>query len=98
MSSVLKTCQALTLSPPLAPPRREFGLSSLVVNQGSHSEANSSSAAPIPKNSPGDRREKSRYPPLPSAREASIRRNGTGLGSLRTTPTERSTRGGYEDH
>ena len=59
-SSVEKTCQALAPSPPLAPARTELGLSSLVVNQGSQSDPNSTSAQPIPKNSPGVSREKSR--------------------------------------
>ena len=37
----------------------EFGLP-LVVNHGSHSDANRTSAAPIPTNSPGDTLDKSR--------------------------------------
>src|SRR5215213_9833879 len=97
MSSLPKTCQALTPSPPLAPPSREFGLSALVVNQGSHRDRNRIAPATIPPSSPGDNRDVSRYPP-PSAREASIRRNGTCLGSLRTTPTEGTLHGGHEDH
>jgi hypothetical protein len=59
-SSVENTCQALAPSPPLAPPITECGLSSLVVNQGSQSAPNSTTAHPIPKNSPGVSREKSR--------------------------------------
>ena len=48
-------------SPSEAPPGSlEFGLSELVVNQGSHSEASRTSAAPIPMSSPGDTLEKSR--------------------------------------
>src|SRR3954454_2343576 len=97
MSRVPKTCQALTPSPPLAPPSREFGLPELVVNQGRKSDRNRTAPAAIPTNSPGDSREVSKYPP-PSAREASIRRNGTCLGSLRTTPTEGTLHGGYQDH
>ena len=38
----------------------EFGLSELVVNQGSQSDASRTSAAPMPISSPGDTREKSR--------------------------------------
>ena len=37
-----------------------FGLSELVVNQGSHSEARSTSAAAMPSSSPGDTLDKSR--------------------------------------
>ena len=60
-SSVAKTSHALAEPPSEAPPgRREFGLSELVVNQGSHSEASRTSAAPIPMSSPGDTFEKSR--------------------------------------
>ncbi len=59
-SSVENTCQALAPSPPLAPASTEFGLSALVVNQGSQSDPNSTTAAPIPRNSPGVSREKSR--------------------------------------
>ena len=59
-SSVLNTCQALAPSPPLRPAITELGLVSLVVNQGSQSDANSTSAEPMPKYSPGVRREKSR--------------------------------------
>jgi hypothetical protein len=60
-SSMPKTCQAVAESPPETPPgRREFGLSELVVNQGSHSEASRTSAAPIPISSPGDTFDKSR--------------------------------------
>ena len=59
-SSVENTAQALAPSPPLAPDSREFGFSALVVNQGSQSEPNSTTAAPIPRYSPGVRREKSR--------------------------------------
>ena len=60
-SSVPKTSQAFADSPPDAPPGScEFGLSELVVNQGSQSEASSTSAAPIPMSSPGDTFEKSR--------------------------------------
>ena len=60
MSSVLNTCQAFTPSPPVASPRREFGLSSLVVNQGSQSAMNRTIPAAMPRYSPGDRRETSR--------------------------------------
>ena len=60
MSSVLNTCQALALSPPLAPAIRENRLSALVVNQGSQSERNSTRPAPMPTYSPGDSREVSR--------------------------------------
>ena len=60
-SSVLNTCHAVALSPPDTPPGSfEFGLSELVVNQGSQSDASSTSAAPIPISSPGDTLEKSR--------------------------------------
>jgi hypothetical protein len=38
----------------------EFGLVSLVVNQGIQSETKSSTAAAMPRNSPGDSRENSR--------------------------------------
>jgi hypothetical protein len=60
-SSVEKTCHALAESPFEAPPGSlEFGLSELVVNQGSHSDASRTSAAPIPISSPGDTLEGSR--------------------------------------
>ncbi len=60
-SRMPKTCQALALSPPVTPPgSSEFRLSELVVNQGSQSEASSTSAAPIPMSSPGETFEKSR--------------------------------------
>jgi hypothetical protein len=60
MSSVVNTCHALTPSPPLAPPRRENRLSSLVVNHGSHSESKSTRPAAMPTSSPGVSREVSR--------------------------------------
>ena len=50
----------------------EFGLVSLVVNQGSHSEPSSTSADTIPTYSPGVSRETSRYWSLPRALETSI--------------------------
>src|SRR5215208_8193769 len=57
-SSMPNTSQALPLSPPVAPPGNlEFGLSELVVNHGSQSDASSTSAAPMPISSPGDTRE-----------------------------------------
>jgi len=43
---VLNTCQAFAPSPPLAPASTEFGLSSLVVNQGSQSEPNRTIKSP----------------------------------------------------
>ena len=60
MSRLLNTCHAFAESPPRAPAIVEFGFSSLVVNQGSQSEAKSATAAAMPRYSPGDRRERSR--------------------------------------
>jgi hypothetical protein len=61
-SSVLNTCHALALSlnPMPAESIAEFLFDSSVVNHGSQSDAKSTSAAPIPRNSPGDSRERSR--------------------------------------
>ena len=59
-SSTPNTSIAVALSPPLAPASVEFGLVSLVVNQGIQSEMKSRMAAPIPMSSPGDTFEKSR--------------------------------------
>ena len=64
-SRVPNTSQALALSPERATgssslPMREFSLAPSVENQGIHSDASSSSAPAIPRNSPMVSRESSR--------------------------------------
>ena len=59
-SRLPNTCQAFAESPSRAPAIVEFGFWSLVVNHGSQSETNSTTAAPMPRYSPGDSRVRSR--------------------------------------
>jgi hypothetical protein len=57
---VVKTSHALAPPPPLAPAMREFGFVELVVNHGRNSDRSRTSAPPMPRYSPGVRRDVSR--------------------------------------
>ena len=95
---MLNTCQALTPSPPLAPPSREKRLSALVVNQGSQSERNSTQPRrPCRRTRPataercrGSRPPQRARPPSGATVQASV--------ASVQPPTEGALRGGYEDH